>query len=84
MAPPQIIRSTEKLKFDMENFKRMRDEILINQDVNPDNMPLNIHEYAKHAFLNGTVQEKRELIKSVGTALYIKNGLVCASPVALQ
>ena len=81
MAHPQIIRSTEKLKFDMENFKKMRDEILINQDVNPDKMPLNIHEYAKHALLSGTPPEKKEIIKAFGGILYIKNRLICSTQI---
>lgn len=78
MAHPQIIKYSQKLKFDMENFKKLRDEILIQQNVNPDKIPLDIHEYAKYTLFNGAVPERKEIIRAFGGTLYIRNQLVCS------
>lgn len=80
MAHPQMIKPTEKLKLGMEQYKKMRDQILLNQDINPDKIPFDIREYAKHTLHDGTVSEKREIIKALGGVVYIHNQLVCSAP----
>lgn len=80
IAHPQMIHHTERLKFDMEQYRKIRDEILLQQDVNPDKVPFDIREYAKHTLHHGSVQEKREIIKALGGMIYIHNELVCSAP----
>lgn len=80
MAHPQMIKPTEKIKFSMEQYKKMRDQILLQQDIDPDKMPFDIREYAKHTLHHGTVQEKREIIRALGGVIYIHNQLVCSAP----
>lgn len=65
MIQPQKIRYSERLKISMESFKQARDSILLTQDINPDEKPIDFREYAKHIFKNGTTEEKREIVKAV-------------------
>lgn len=80
IAHPQMIQSTEKLKFSMEQYKKLRDEILLQQDIDPDKTTFDIREYAKYTLNHGTVPEKREIIKALGGMVYIHNQFVCSAP----
>ncbi len=80
MAHPQMIHYTEKLKFSMEQYKKMRDQTLLQQDIDPDKTPYDIREYAKHTLHYGTTPEKREIIKALGGIIYIHNQFVCSAP----
>lgn len=79
MAHPQMIKYTEKLKYYIDEYRRTREMILLQQDINPDHKPLNIIEYAKYALRNGEKQEKREIIKALGNTMYIHNRGICSS-----
>lgn len=80
MAHPQMMKYTDKLKLDMEQYKKIRDEILLQQDIDPDKTLFDIREYAKHTLHHGIVPEKREIIKALGGMIYIHNELVCSAP----
>lgn len=80
IAHPQMIHYTEKLKFSMEQYKKMREQILLQQDIDPDKTPFDIREYAKHTLYYGTLPEKREIIKALGGMIYIHNQFVCSAP----
>lgn len=77
-AYPQMIKKTDKLKFYMNEYRKTREMILLQQDINPDHKPFDILEYAKFALENGEVQEKKEIIKVFG-ARYIHNKGICSS-----
>lgn len=79
MAHPQMITYTDKLIFNMEQYKKVRDQILLQQNINPDNVSFDIREYAKHTLHFGTVPDKRELIQALGGTVYIHNQLVCSA-----
>ncbi len=59
----------------IEKYKGVRETILLTQDINPDEKQTDFRDYAKHIFKNGTVEEKREIVKAVsGTdMLFIHN-----------
>jgi len=80
MAHPQMIYYTEKLKFNMEQYKKVRDEVFLQQNIDPDKMPFDIREYAKHTLHHGITPDKREIIKALGGMIYIHNQLVCSAP----
>lgn len=80
MAHPQMIHYTEKLKFNMEQYKKVRDEVFLGQNINPDKMPFDIREYAKHTLRRGTTGDKREIIKALGGIVYIHNQMICSAP----
>lgn len=81
MAHPQMINHTDKFKFYMEEYKKMREMILLQQDINPEHQPLDIKEYAKYALRNGSMEEKREVVKAFGNLLYLHRQIVCSAPI---
>ena len=80
MAHPQIFKYSERLKRSMQGYKEIRDQILLQQNVDPDEKPLTITEYSKHCLVNGSPQEKHEVINSLGRELYIHDRLITNSP----
>jgi DNA invertase Pin-like site-specific DNA recombinase len=81
MAHPQMIRQTTALKYYLEEYEKMRNMILLQQDIDPNHQPLDLFEYAKYALHNGSLEEKRELINSLGENLYIHDRFVSSSPI---
>lgn len=75
MIQPQKIRYTERLKMSIEKYKEVRETILLTQDINPDEKQVDFRDYAKHIFKNGTIEEKREIVKAVSGSemLFIHN-----------
>jgi len=82
MAHPQTIKYTERLKQNMQEYKKVRDTILLQQDIDPDHRPLDIFEYAQHALPNGDMQEKREIVRAMGGLLYIHDRGVRSTPLS--
>ncbi|MBI2600758.1 hypothetical protein HYW42_02290 [Candidatus Daviesbacteria bacterium] len=75
-----MIKYTEKIKLDMEQYKKMREQILLQQNIDPDKTEFDIREYAKHVLYYGLLPEKREIIKALGGMIYIHNQFVCSAP----
>ena len=71
MAHPQVFNISEKVKHGMESYRKIRDEILLQQDIDPDKKPVNLAEYAKHITQNGSLQDKREVVRTLDRQLYI-------------
>lgn len=80
MAHPQVFKFNTFLKNSMEVYKKMRDEILLAQDINPDNNPLNLLDYAQYILRNGSTQEKREVANILNRQLYIHNETITSLP----
>lgn len=80
MAHPQLFTFNNFLKNSMEEYKKMRDEILLVQDINPDDKPLHLMDYANYIFRNGTIQEKREVTNILNRPLYVHNETVTSLP----
>ena len=80
MAHPQLFNLSSSLKNSMEEYKKMRDEILLAQEINPENKPLNLMDYANYTFRNGTMHEKREVTNVLNRQLYIHNETVTSVP----
>jgi len=64
----------------MEAYRKVRDEVLLHKNVDPDDEPISFLEYAKYALFNGTVQEKRDIILAFNKQLYIRNRSIVSSP----
>ena len=60
----------------------MRDEILLQQDIDPDKKPVNLAEYAKHIVQNGTLQDKREVVRTLNRQLYIHDRSISSTPLS--
>lgn len=81
IAHPQTIKLTTKLKFGMEVYNKIREEALIQQNINPKGKELTFVEFAQHILRNGTDEEKREITKVFGKQLYLHNKEICSSPI---
>jgi len=76
----QTVELSAKLKFGMENYNKIREEVFIQQNINSKAKSLSFTEYAKHILRNGTNEEKKEVALSFGRQLYIHNKEICRSP----
>ena len=76
-----MVKPTIQLEKHIAEYEKVREVILLNQDIDPDYRPLDIYEYSKYALRSGTIDEKREIIKALGGLLYIHQQFVCSSPV---
>lgn len=81
MAHPQVLKISDRLKRSMQSYKEIRDAILLQQDVNPDNKPLTLTEYAKHSLKNGSVMEKKEVVQTLGCQLYLHDKGIVSAPI---
>lgn len=69
-----------KISAYVQNYKKVREIILLQQDVDPSHKPLDFIEYANYALYNGTVDEKRALIKAFNRKLYVKDQSISDNP----
>ena len=76
VAHPQLFTIKGFIEDSMESYKKMRDEILWAQEINPGSQPVHFMEYAQYVYKNGTMQEKRELTGILNRQLYIHNETV--------
>lgn len=77
---PNFLNLEDKLKNSVESYLLIREEILYEQNINPNSRPLDVVNFAKYVLYNGTVQEKRDLVDALGKQLYIRNLEVYSSP----
>jgi len=75
-----MIHYTERIKFGMEQYQKLRNEIFIQQDINPDKIPFDFREYAKYTLTRRITPDKREIINALGGIIYIHNQMVCSAP----
>ena len=80
MAHPQTLKISEKLKRSMQEYRNVRDEILLQLDVDPDDKKLTFTEYAKYIMINGKEFEKQEAIAALNRELYIHERAIVSSP----
>lgn len=71
MAHPQVLNFTQDIRKGMEDYGKIRDQVLLQQDIDPDKKPVNLTEYAKHITQNGSLQDKREVVRTLDRQLYI-------------
>jgi len=78
---PQTVKLSQKLKTGMEIYNKIREEALIQQNINPKGKALSFTEYAQHILRNGTNEEKKETALAFDKQLYLHNREVCGSPI---
>ena len=79
IAHPNYLKLTEVLKTSVLTYQSIREEILYEQDINPNNRPLDPVNFARYILTNGTIQEKRDLVLALGRQMYIKNKFIGSS-----
>lgn len=68
------------IKKKMSKYKSFRDQVLESQKVDTTQKPLLFSEYFRHIVLNGTNEEKQELLSCIKQPLYLHNGEVYSNP----
>lgn len=72
------IQVSRGLKIKMQKFGSIRNSIHQKQKIAPTS--LTFQEYASHVLNNGTIEDKQEIIRSLGEILYIHNKSIYSSP----
>jgi hypothetical protein len=79
IAHPQMIKISPDLKRYIEEYKQAREITLLQQDIDPNHIQFGLYEYSQYALKNGSIQEKREVVKAVGELLYIHDKFISNS-----
>lgn len=79
LLKPETTHMTDKFKFGLKDFERMRNEILLVQDIDPTLHPITFREYAMFILQEGSISEKRELVRTLAPQFYIHNRKLCTS-----
>jgi site-specific DNA recombinase len=81
IAHPQIINLTQEIREGIIEYKKVRDDVLLRQDINPDEKTMDVRDYARHVLSNGDVERKRQLIQLFNEQLYLHDRKVVSSRV---
>jgi len=81
IAHPQIINLTQEIRDGINEYKKVRDDVLLRQDINPDEKTMDVRDYARHVLSNGDVERKRQLIQLFSEQLYLHDRKVVSSRV---
>lgn len=76
MAHPQVLNLTADIRRGMESYRKIRDQVLLHQDIDPDSKSMDLRDYAGYALKDGAMEEKRQLIQLFNNQLYIKDKTV--------
>ena len=76
IAHPNFLKLSERLKTSIASYLSIREEILYEQDISPHTRPLDPVNFARYILINGTIQEKRDLVKALDRKLVIKNRFI--------
>lgn len=76
----KIIVINKQVQISMKRYKAFRNQILDQQNLNIDDMPLKISEYYKHAIQSGSDKEKANILKCITKPLYIHNQEIFTNP----
>ena len=81
IAHPQTLNLTEEIRGGISEYKNVRDDVLLRQDINPDEKTMDVRDYARHILNNGDVERKRQLIRLFNEQLYLHDRTVTSSRV---
>lgn len=81
IAHPQLINLTEDIRNGMEEYRQIRDDVLLRQDIDPETKITDVRDYARHVLSNGDIEKKRQLIQLFNEQLYIHDQKVVSTKV---
>ena len=82
IAHPQIINLTQEIWEGINEYKKVRDDVLLRQDINPGEKTMDVRDYTQGTSLsNGDVERKRQLIQLFSDQLYLHDRKVVSSRV---
>lgn len=76
VAHPKLIKRTPLLQKHIREYEKAREITLLQQDIDPDHVTFGLNEYAHYALRNGSIDEKREIVKALSRGLFISNKFV--------
>lgn len=79
MAHPQLFKPNTFIQNSMNDYKKMRDEILWSQEINPSNKSIHFMDYVAYIFRNGLLEEKKEVVRILNRQLYIHNETITSA-----
>lgn len=80
-AHPQTIKLSRNLIQGMESFRKIQEQALLAQNMNPKSNQIRFADYAKYILAEGTDLEKVEVVKVFGKQLYLHNKEICSVPI---
>jgi len=83
MAHPQTLNLTPEIREGMNDYKKVRDDVLLRQDIDPDEKNIDLRDYARHVLANGDSEKKRQLIQLFNCQLYLHNQKIVNSRVKM-
>ncbi|MGA2911442.1 MAG: recombinase family protein [Candidatus Levyibacteriota bacterium] len=81
IAHPQLINLTEDIRNGMEEYRQIRDDVLLRQDIDPETKIMDVRDYARQVLSNGDIEKKRQLIQLFNEQLYIHDQKVVSTKV---
>lgn len=79
IAHPGYLNLMEALKNSITTYGLVREEILCEENIRPNDKPIDPVNFARYILLSGTIQEKRDLVLALGRQMYIKNKFIGSS-----
>jgi len=67
----KLIEISKNIKSKMGRYKAFRNQVLAEQDINPNDEPILFSAYLKNVILNGSNKEKEEILNCIKQPLYI-------------
>ncbi len=81
IAHPQTLNLTKEIREGVEEFKKLRDDVLLSQDIDPDEKTMDLRDYVKNILGNGDLEKKRQLIGLFSNQLYLHDRKIIYSRV---
>ena len=76
---PGHLKMMDSVNKTFEEYKRVKEEVLYQRNINPKTVEFTLKEYAKYTFRYGKKEDKQELVKMLGKMLYIRDRTLSAS-----
>lgn len=74
IAHPHELNLTDRIQEGLNEFKKMREALFFQQNINPNSKIWDIRDYVRYVLTNKNLEEKRELFNLFNYPLFIKNG----------
>ncbi len=79
IAHPNFLKLTDPLHISLLSYSLIRNEVLYEQDINPNDQKSDPVNFSRYILNKGSVDEKRDLVMSLGKQMYIKNKYLVSS-----
>lgn len=73
IAHPQILNLSKEIREGMDEYRKVRDDVLLRQDIDPDEKIMDVRDYARHVLKSGDLVRKRQLIQLFNYQIFLHN-----------